>query len=129
MIAVRTDDKYGMGVFVDKARESLGLADVLMEKQKHSEAALSCYHAVFFMVRAVLKKSGAPVDRNSDSIPLLERLFVGKGIISESCLKDVRYVLWANGFLQEDGPDMDALVAQHVMASADRVYDELIELV
>lgn len=90
--------KPHVSVFVDKANESLGMAETLLENGRSEDAVLSCYHATFFMIRALLVKSRIDVQKTSDSLLAFHDTFVQTGLVPGNCWTDIQEIISVNGF-------------------------------
>lgn len=123
------DEKFRIGTLLDKANESLGTAELLFDQKLYEESILRCYHAVFFTLRAFLKKREVKVNSTSDSIPLFKSLFIDTNILSYTLYDDLQAVIRAGGFdnfVDQAIPDESA--ARDVYERADRFYSELTDL-
>jgi uncharacterized protein (UPF0332 family) len=87
------DDRFRIGTLLEKADESLGAAETMIEKEHYEEALLRCYHAVFFVLRAFLMKNRVPVQRTSESVAVFKRVFVDTGRLPKLYHEDLVLIL------------------------------------
>ncbi|KAB2881430.1 HEPN domain-containing protein [bacterium] len=124
------DEKFRIGTLVDKANESLGAAELLMDERLYEESILRCYHAVFFTLRAFLKKNKIEIKKTSDSIPVFKARFIDTKVLSSALHDDLLAVVKAGGFEnQSDQLAADEALARDVYEKADRFYSTLTDLV
>ncbi|MBL7958608.1 HEPN domain-containing protein [bacterium] len=124
------DEKFRIGTLVDKANESLGAAELLMDAQLYEESILRCYHAVFFTLRAFLKKNKIEIERTSDSIPVFKARFIDTKVHSAALYDDLVAVINAGGFENQFGQlPADESLARDVYEKAERFYSVLTDLI
>lgn len=124
------DEKFRIGSLIDKANESLGAAELLIEEQLYDEAVLRCYHTVFFTLRAFLKKNKIAVEKTSDSIQTFKKYFVDTKVIPNRLYHDFLSVINSTGLENViDQSPVDELTARAVYEHADRFYSELSDLI
>lgn len=122
------DEKFHVGALIDKANESLGIAESLLESSRFEEAILSCYHVVFFTLRAFLKTNKIRVDRTSESAEVFKKKFVDTGKIDSSLYRDFTAVMRASQLEPDLSPfNANAESAQEIFRRAERFYSELSE--
>lgn len=120
------DEKFRIGTLIDKANESLGAAELLIGERLYEEAILRCYHAVFFTLRAFLKKKEIAVEKMSDSLPIFKKCFIDTKALSETLYNDLSTVINAGGFENSSlQPVADESTAREIYVRADRFYSEL----
>ncbi|MBL7995792.1 HEPN domain-containing protein [bacterium] len=124
------DEKFRIGTLVDKANESLGAAELLIDEKQYEESILRCYHAVFFTLRAFLKKNKIELEKTSDSIPVFKARFIDTKVLSLALYDDLLEVVNAGGFEnQSNPPAADEVLAREVYEKADRFYFTLTDLI
>lgn len=115
---------------MDKANESLGAAERLIEARSYEEAVLRCYHAAFFILRAFLKKKEIVVEKTSDSVSVFKKNFIDTHLINESLYVDLLKIMEAGG--NENSTDLiatDETSSRKIFEIADRFYSELTDLI
>ena len=122
------DEKFRIGTLIDKANESLAAAESLIENTQFDEAVLRCYHAVFFMLRAFLKKNEIVLEKTSDSLPVFKSFFVDSKEVPEELYADLTAVIHAGGFDNSSGStDVDESSARNIYEKADRFFNEILD--
>ncbi len=120
------DDKFRIGTLIDKANESLAAAEFLTDNGQYEEAVLRCYHAVFFSLRAFLKRKNITPEKTSDSLSEFKKNFVDTKSVPETLYEDLTAVIAAGGFdVSIDAVVIDESFARRVYAKADRFYSEI----
>ena len=122
------DEKFRIGTLIDKANESLGIAESFLESSRFEEAILSCYHVVFFTLRAFLKKNDIRVERTSESAEIFKKKFVDTRKIDPWLYEDFATVVRASQLEPGFSPfNASAESAQDIFHRAERFYSELTE--
>ena len=107
-----------------KADESLGDAERLIDGRSFDIAALRCYHAVFFLLRAYLIKKAIIVEKKSDSIRFFQESV--KQNDSEDALSDLSFVMRLNGY-QDPAIEVSETSVLEGFQRAERFYHFTIE--
>lgn len=120
------DDKFRIGTLIDKANESLAAAELLTDNGQYEEAVLRCYHAVFFSLRAFLKKKNITLEKTSDSLSEFKKNFVDTKSVPKPLYEDLTAVINAGGFdISIDSVAIDEAFARSVYEKADRFFSEI----
>jgi uncharacterized protein (UPF0332 family) len=123
------DEKYRVGVLLEKANESLGAAEILLERRQFEDTVTRCYHAVFFILRAFLKKHELNCEKTSESIPLFKKNFIDEGKLSQALYDDLVFVIETSGFDRPVSMEIGEKTAQEVYERADRFYSDMTDLI
>lgn len=75
------NERYKTGILLQKADECLGRAELHIQEQRFEDAILSCYHSVYFVLRAFLKKNNLEPEKTSDSVLIFKQNFIDNNII------------------------------------------------
>lgn len=124
------DEKFRIGTLIDKANESLSAAELLIENGQYDEAVLRCYHAVFFVLRAFLKKKEITLEKTSDSLVVFKKNFVDTNEIPAILYSDVKAVIDAAGFdSSEVMIGTDEASVRDIYERADRFFNDISDLI
>ncbi len=127
---MQVDEKFRIGTLIDKANESLGAAEELLEEDCCDEAILRCYHAVFFTLRAFLKKNNVTVTMTSESSDAFKKIFIDTGKLPAERYAEWMAVMEASGFERSGNRvSSNAESARQIFDKADRFCTELMELI
>ncbi len=123
------DEKYRIGVLAERANESLGAAEFLIEQRQFEEAVMRCYHAVFFVLRAYLKKNSLTCEKTSDSVLLFRKNFIDAGPLPKTLFDDLVFVIETSGFDKPVSVEINEPLAREVYERSDRFYSEIANLI
>lgn len=76
--------------YLNKARETLGVAKLLEENEYYDWSVTASYYARYFALTALLRKCGFKVDNHACAITLFEFAFIEPGEIEEEFLNSIK---------------------------------------
>lgn len=117
---MQIDDRYRTGVLLQKADETLGHAELHIQAERFEDAILSCYHSVFFTLRAFLKKNHTEPEKTSDSILIFKQNYIDNNIIP---IRYYELLLTIVKKIQTDNDVADVHDAQKIFNDSESFYN------